>query len=234
VDKGIKESGIVNIGRRHADGSFSSLVILENSSYTVKESFAKGSTEGEDDRIRLSKGTPITVDLYVQIAVPQDKDLRNSIFAQITPTAVEGQDRVMQIPLQTIYDRLAKMSVRGKTREVFTKYETTGQVMSKYKEVTAEIAVDITNIFKETNSPLELVSVSLGNVKEDVTVLKAQSQIDEARNLALAINEVGNAIRNNPGYLEKLKFDTLKEIGLKSSNLIIMDTNKSVVLPVGK
>jgi uncharacterized lipoprotein NlpE involved in copper resistance len=84
----ILESGQVDLGERKNDGTFTSLVLLEVSTKTIKESFdAAGADPNEagDHRVRTKDGAPVAVDIYVQMAVPQDKKLRDGIFAMISP-----------------------------------------------------------------------------------------------------------------------------------------------------
>jgi hypothetical protein len=77
-DKETKEAGQVDIGDEARDGTATSLVLLEVTTTTVKEQFlASGDgNDKEDHRVRTKDGTPLAVDIYVQMAVPVDATIR--------------------------------------------------------------------------------------------------------------------------------------------------------------
>lgn len=70
----ILESGQVDLGATNNNGTSTSLVLLEVSTTTIKESFdIAGADKNEvgDHRVRTKDGAPVSVDIYVQVAVPQ-------------------------------------------------------------------------------------------------------------------------------------------------------------------
>lgn len=221
----IWEAGQVDMGTTDTLGRGNQMVICEATSVTIKESFGKPSAENgnEDHRIIAKDKTPLAIDVYVQVMVPDDKKMRDSIFAQVTPVPIQNQDRASKITLGQIYTQFARMTIRGKTRQIFSKYEGYMDVMSKYDQVSREVSGMIIETFKETKVPLKLIAGQLSNVKADETVWAAENQKAAAAAQVSVINDIGAAMRNNPSYLEKYKWDVLKEIAGKQSLTIIVD-----------
>lgn len=198
-DKDILEAGQVDIGVISSNGQYTSLVLLEASTITVKESFGQATDSVKEDHRVMTKTAPLTVDIYVQLSVPKEIKLRNNAFACITPKAVS--ERVSSISLSSIYDQFAKMTVRGRVRGIFAKYNDWKEVMDNYEKVNAEIAF----IFY----PLVQRSAQLPK-------LKVQS-----------IEALGDAIRKNAGYLSIRKWEVLEKIISSPNsariNLIVSD-----------
>ncbi len=95
----ILESGQVDLGPENNNGTSTSLVLLEVTTTSIKESFdADGVDKNEagDHRVRTKDGAPVAVDIYVQVAVPQDKKLRDGIYAMISPEPT-GDPRVCSL-----------------------------------------------------------------------------------------------------------------------------------------
>ncbi len=115
----ILESGQVDLGAKNSNGTSTSLVLLEVTTTTIKESFdAEGLDKNEagDHRVRTKDGAPVAVDIYVQVAVPQDKKLRDGLYAMISPEQTKGDERVSVITIDAIYSQFAKMTIRGNVR----------------------------------------------------------------------------------------------------------------------
>jgi hypothetical protein len=229
---GVIESGQVDIGQTDTDGRGNRLVLLEATSVTIKEVFDKANqnNNNEDHRIITMKGNnkmPLAVDIYVQVMVPDDPKMRDSIFAQVTPVPEKDNDRVSKITLEQVYNQFAKMTIRGKTRQIFTGYAGYDDVMLKYEAVSSLVAGMITNTFTVNKVPLKLIAGQLSNVKADETVWKAENDKASAAATASAIEQVGVALRSNPGYLEKYKWDVLKEIAGKQNLTIIVNDGRA-------
>jgi len=222
----IHEAGQLDIGVQGWDGRSNQLVICEATSVTIKESFGKPTKEvSEDHRIIGKDKVPFSVDMYVQVMVPDEKKLRDSIFAQVTPKPLQGGDgRVSRITLSDIYIRFAQMTIRGKAREIFTEYQGYQDVMGQYNLVSKRIAGMIAETFEENKVPLKLLAGQLSNVKADETVWAAENQKAAATAQVEVIDKIGVAMRNNPAYLEKYKWDVLKEIAGKQSLTIIVNS----------
>ena len=223
----ILESGQVDLGDRKNDGTFTSLVLLEVSTKTIKESFdAAGADPNEagDHRVRTKDGAPVAVDIYVQMAVPQDKKLRDGIFAMISPQPT-NDERISIITIDAVYSQFAKMTIRGNVRSIFAKYHNVDSVYAHYTEINAEISLMVINVIKQSKAPFEILNAQLSNVKEDPTILESKNKLIAARNEAKAADELGKAIKENPQYMEARRLQVLERVGSSSKNtLIIMDT----------
>lgn len=215
------EAGQVDIGDESNNGSCNKLVICEATSVTIKESFSKNGDKGEDHRIITTDKVPLTVDLYTQVMVPEEKKMRDSIFAQVTPIPTK-MDRVSKITLEMIYDRFARMTIRGKTRQIFSKYKNYDRVMANYDQINKEVSAMIIDTFQQTKIPLRLLGGQLSNVKVDGVVLDALNEEAAAKARANAITIIGAAIRANPGYLEKYKWDKVLEITDKNPKMTLI------------
>ena len=230
------EAGQVDIGELDNVGRGNQLVLCEATSFTIKESFAMASEDGkEDHRVITKSNAPIAADIYIQVMVPDDGPLRESIFAQVTPSYEKGDNREGRITLEQIYSQFAKMTVRGKTRQIFASYKDYSDVMSNYDRVTAEVAKMVSETFKTSKVPLKLVATQLSNVKADQKVWDAENRRASADAEVAVIEKIGEAIRRNPGYLEKYKWDTLREAAGEGTTIIVTDDGKtpSYNIPVG-
>ena len=81
-DNRILEAGQVDLGVKADNDQYTSLVLLEASSITIKEEFhqADGQTDAEDHRVMTLNKTPLTVDIRVQMSLPKEDKLRNVAF----------------------------------------------------------------------------------------------------------------------------------------------------------
>lgn len=235
---GVYEAGQVDIGQLDAERRGNRLINCEASSVTVKESFSGPSEANgnEDHRIVTQKKVPLAVDLYVQVAVPDDPKTRDSIFAQVTPRPSKNDERVSWIYLQDIYNQFAQMDIRGKTRQIFTSYKDYDDVMAHYDDVNKKISAMIIDTFKQSKVPLKLISGQISNVKADATVWEAENKRAAATAEVDTINAIGKAIRENPGYLEKYKWDQLKDMAGKGVTVIVNDggANKPIGINIPK
>ena len=231
----ILESGQVDLGETNNDGMSTSLVLLEVTTTTIKESFdAAGSDKNEvgDHRCRTKDGAPVAVDIYVQVAIPQDKKLRDGIYAMISPEAT-SDPRVSIITIDAVYSQFAKLTIRGNVRGIFAKYENVDSVYANYSKINAEIALMIIGVIKQSKAPFEIIDAQLSNVKEDPIILSSKNKLVAATNEAAAADILGAAIRSNPQYLENRRLDVLEKVGVSSKNtLIIMDTKNNTTLSI--
>jgi hypothetical protein len=218
-EKGIKEAGQVDLGMVDNDGTCNKLVLLEASTINVKEPFQKNK-DGEDHRIKLKDGY-IIADIYVQFALPVDANLRENAFTCITPTASKDA-RVSVINLEEIYNKFAKMNVRGKVREAFLPYKNVDEVMANMVKVNAEVGKIVMQVMKESKAPLELISVQLSNVKEDESIVESKNKNESANNEVQTIEKIGNALRNNPGYVEYYKWQVISEVMKANPNAVLI------------
>jgi hypothetical protein len=152
----------------------------------------------------------------------------DGIFAQITPVEDPKQKRVSIISISSIYERFAKMTIRGNVRAMFARYKDADDVMANYEKINGEISQMIINVVKESKAPFQIVSAQLSNVKEDPTILESKNKLVAANNEVAAIEKVGDAIRKNPNYIEARKWDVIEKVGAKTaSNLIVITDGKN-------
>lgn len=221
------DAGQVDIGNfRNGEGN--SLVLIEATTVTVKESFtdAYNSPDKQDHRIMTSSGTPLTVDIYVQFEFPQDDKLINNAFIQVTPVKYQDQSRVYIITLEDIYKKYAQMNVRGKTREIFAKYKNDAEAIENYEKANAQISKMIIDVFAESKAPLHLISGQLSNIKVDNMIWEMKNKLQAAETDVKIIKIQSDALAQNPQYLEKLRWESLIKISEKG-NLIIMTDGKT-------
>ena len=228
--KGIINAGQVDIGKLTSNGTGNSLVLLEATTITIKESFMKSNDDNEDHRVRTKDGTPLTVDIYVQVALPVEDKTLDEAFASVTPKPNPADKRVYSVTLEDIYTRFAKMTVRGKVREIFARYKDADAVMGDYGKVNAEIGVMALDVFEKSGAPCQLISAQLSNVKEDEDVLKSKNENIAAQNQAKSIEQIGEALRRNPEYATFMKWQTLKDMAGKGVSIYVIDGEKGPVL----
>ena len=218
----IYEMGQMDIGDFDNEGRGNRAVMLEATSVTIKEQFKTSDKDGEDHRIMSKDRIPLVVDIYMQTQLPAEKRMRDSIFAQVTPKPGADDQRVFKITLEEVYVRFAKMTIRGKTREIFSRY-TADQVMTNYERVNKEIKAMVSDTFTRNKVPLDLIDGQLSNVKVDPKIWDAMNKKVAAERDVKTINMIGEAIRKNPGYIQKYKWDQLEKISGKGVTIIVND-----------
>lgn len=229
-DSRIFEAGQVDLGVRNTStGTYNTLVLLEATSATVKEQFseadAPGNTDKQDHRVFTRDKVPLAVDFYVRALVPTEAPDRNAIFAQITPA--DREPWVKQITVAEIYSQMATMDVRGKVRGVFASYNSYQDIYDNYQKVSDTIAGVVSDTFKANGVPLVLQNAQLSNVKPDASVWAVQNQNAGASSLVDTINQIGTALRNNPEYVEYMKWEALPKMS-ESANSTVIVTDGSV------
>ena len=221
----VKGPGQVDIGNTTNSGVGNQLVMLESTAMTVKESFTQKmneeTNEKMDHRLRTADGTPLNGDIYVQIGVPTDKSTLDDVFTSITPRRTDNS-RVYLVSIVEIYKQYAQMTVRGKVREIFAGYETTELVMANIAKINGEITLAAHEIFENSGAPVELMSVSLSNIKEDDEILASKNALIAAENKAKQIKIEGEALRNNPNYLKLRELDVLEKFAKNTGNTLIL------------
>jgi hypothetical protein len=226
-DKGILEAGQVDIGTENGDGTYTTLVILEATSVSTKESFGQAVNVGEDHRILIGK-TPVTVDVYVRMMVPREPEKRNAIFAQITPKRTG--ERLSTITVAQIYAQFAQMDVRSGIREVLQKQTDVGYITTHLDEFNDKLGAMAIRMFERSGVPLLVQNVTLSNVKMDQTVWDAENQKAAALAQVEAINKIGAALRANPEYGLFKKYDTYEKISSKIGTFTIIEGNPGGVV----
>jgi len=226
----VKGPGQVNIGKQTGAGVGNQLVLLESTAMTVKEPFTQKinseTNEKEDHRLRTSDGTPLNGDIYVQIGVPTDKSTLDDVFTSITPQQTNNK-RVYEVSIIKIYEQYAQMTVRGKVREIFAGYKDAEAVMANIEKINGQITLASHEIFKNSGAPVLLMSVSISNIKEDDEILKSKNDLIAAQNEAQSIALIGRAMRENPQYLEKYKWDVISEFSSQTGNTLILSEGGS-------
>lgn len=226
----VREAGMVDLRDTDMQGRYSVLVLLEATSTTVKEQFLAKGTDSEDHRVLTKNGTPLTVDLYTRALLPENESVRNAIFVQVTPEDT-GDSRIKRITIERIYDRFARMDVRGKVRGIFAQYEDYEAVYANYDEINAKIATAVLETFKQNGVPLKLQNAQLSNVKPDETIWAAQNIKVAADAQVVAIDKVGAAYRRNPEYGIAKKWESLIQIvekgGQNGTNTVIITDGRS-------
>jgi len=226
----VRGPGQVDIGRQTAQGVGNQLVLLESTAMTVKEPFTQkvNSETGEkqDHRLRTSDGTPLNGDIYVQIGVPTDKSVLDDVFTSITPTQTDN-NRVYEVSIIKIYEQYAQMTVRGKVREIFSTYQTTDEVMANIAKINGEITLASHEIFKNSGAPVQLMSVSISNIKEDDEILKSKNDLIAATNEAQSIALKGAAMKKNPDYLKLRELEVIEKFAETSGNTLILSIGEN-------
>jgi len=98
--------------------------------------------------------------------------------------------------------------------------------MANYSKLNNEISQVVSSSFKETKTPLVLLSAEVSNIKPDEAITQAQNQLAAAQSEIDQMDAVGKAIQRNPRYLEKYKWDVIREAAGKGSTIIIDASEK--------
>jgi len=231
-----KEAGQVDLGQKNGNGTYNQLVLLELTSTTVMESFnpAKAVSEGgdnEDHRVLTRDGVPVSVDVYVRLIVPPDKSIWDKILAEVTPIHYNGDQtkgipadpsEVQRVFVSDIYTKFAQPEVRGAIRTLFASYDNYEAVYSDFANLPKKLGDKLAIIFKDSDVPLNMMQVSLSNVKPDEALWAAKNQQAAAEAQVAAIKAVGQAMKDNPGYVEYMKWEYLLKIAQTGTNVTIV------------
>jgi len=226
--KKIWEPGMVDLGTPGRGGNQNILVLLEANSTTVKEQFlsADASPDKQDHRILTKNGAPLSVDVYIRGIVPEDPEIRNSVFIQVTPVVDPVDPRVRRITLREVYERFAAMDIRNRIRDTFTKYEGYKDVMANYPNVNKQITESVFEVFKLNKIPINLQNVELSNVKPDPAVWVAENEKAAAESKVYSIDKIGQALQRNPRYIYFLQWQSaekIAEVGSKNgTNTVVI------------
>jgi hypothetical protein len=228
-DKGILEAGQTDIGAKNNDGTYTSLVTLEATSVSTKESFGQsGGANGEEDHRVLIGKTPVSVDVYVRMMVPKESEKRNAIFAQVTPKSIG--DRTSSITVTQIYEQFAKMDIRSGIREVLQKQTDVNYINTHFDEFNDKLGAMAIRMFERSGVPLLVQNVTLSNVKMDQSVWEAENQKTAALAQVEAITKIGTALRANPEYALFKKYDTYEKIKDKIGSFTIIEGNPNGIV----
>jgi hypothetical protein len=225
-DKEILEAGQVDIGMPLSNGMYTTLVLLEATSISEKESFDAGDG-GEDHRILIGK-TPIAVDVYVRMSIPQELDRRNALFSLITAKA--SGDRVSTITIKDVYERFAKMDVRSGVRSVLQKEDNVDSVLKDLDSFNDNLGKMAIQMFERSGTPLVVQNVTISNVKMDAKIWEAENQKAAALAQVEVIKQVGAALRANPEYLSIRRYDTYEKIAGKIGSFTIIEGNPGGII----
>lgn len=225
-DSALLPPGQVNIGAGSCTGKQSKLVLLEATTITILETFrdAVASTDKVDHRIITKDGVPTSVDMYVRVNVPDDATSRNNIFALMTPTGAAGSN-VYTITLQNIYARFVEMDVRNRVRDIICSQPNFQGVLSNYDAVNKQVAAAVIQAFKDDHVPLILQDAQLSQVLPDPQVWDSEVKLKAAEAQIQAIEKIGDAMANTPGYQNFLKWQTLQNIAQTGNLIVITDGN---------
>lgn len=230
--KGIIEAGQVSLKDESVNGEKERLVLLEATSVSIKESYAKTTVDGKEVDNRIDIGSPTTVDVYIRVKAPSDEVLRDAIFAQITAEVIN--DRLSMIKLDSVYTRLAKMDVRSAIRQVLSKYSSVDSIRHHQDKVNDELGAAVLAMFKRSGVTLELQNVVISNIQEDAIVLESMNRQLAAQSEVATIDSIGAAIRRNPQYLTMKKYQTYEAVASKGATMVMIDgqDNGRVTIPL--
>lgn len=237
--KKIYTSGQVDIGKLGPAGVGNSLVLVENTSITVKESFLgpAANSDKEDHRIVMQDDmVPVSVDVRISFMTPdfsKDEDTEK-LFTLITPEDWKDNKRMQVIRLEKIYEQSAKLAVRGTIRETFdksfeSKKRTYQAAMGNRDKLNTDIAAAVIREVKESGIPLKVKAVYLSMVMPDESVWKVNAQISSAEAQISAMKRLAAEIEKLPNGMEVYRLIMMREvveIGSKNG------TN-TVVWPIG-
>jgi len=203
----IIESGQLNLGGENMDGRANQAVFMEATAVQMKESFMS-SQGGEDHRIIVSNSAdstgpmPVAVDVYVRLRIPTNAQLRNRVFAEITPTASQGNARVSWITVEAVYNRFVHQEARSIIRQVIGAYPDDRAINMSRAKIEEDLTRALNERLRMLRVPLELQSVSLSNVTPDPIVQSNRNRQAGAAAEVASIDAVGAALARNPRYVE--------------------------------
>jgi hypothetical protein len=104
------------------------------------------------------------------------------------------------------------MDVRGATRAIVVRRKDFPTLLNEYDSVNSEIQAAVLETFKKNGVPLLLQNAQISNAKPDEAVWSSQNASAAADARVVAIEKLGRAIRENPGYLQLRKIEMLEGV----------------------
>lgn len=233
--KKVYTSGQVDIGQLGANKIGNNLILVENTSITVKESFLgpAANPDKEDHRIVLQDDSvPMSVDVRISFMTPdfsKDEDVEK-LFTLITPDEWKDDKRLQVIRLERIYAQTARLAVRSTIRDAIDKNTRSWKAaMASREKLNAEIAAATIKEVKDSGIPLKVKAVHLSMLMPDENVWKASAQISAAEAQVNSLKKLAKEIEALPNGIEIYRLLMMREaveIGSRSG------TN-TVIWPIG-
>jgi len=229
----IYSPGQVDIGEVDVSGRGNSLVLIQMSAFAIKEQFlgAQATDDKEDHRVFTADKTPVTLDVRIMLTAPDavdDPDSVKRFFTLGNPASSKNDNRVMFITLESIYEEQAQLQVRGKIRDIVSKYANFDEAFAKRSDLNAEIRTVLTATLKERQIPLIIVDCQISNIKPDPLVWQNQVRVQAADADIQAMKMIQGYLDANPSARLIFTLNQLKEIARISSengnNTIIITT----------
>lgn len=213
----IYTSGQVDIGTTRSDGEANCLVLVENTSVTVTESFLGpgASKAGEDHRIVTRDDmVPLSVDVRISFMSPDfSKKESDKLFTLITPEPMEGGDsRIRVIRLENIYKNLGKLEVRSAIRRTFDyQVKTYKQALASRNQLNDAIGSDVMKAIVESGVPLRVKSVDLSMMMPDENIWKTTAANSAADAQIISLEKLADKINKTPNGLEIYNLIMMRE-----------------------
>lgn len=210
-------SGQVNIGTLDNDKQGNVLILVENTSITVKESFlgSHANPDKEDHRIVLEDMIPLSVDVRISFMTPDfsHKD-SDKLFTLITPEKLNANDdRVQVIRLEKIYDMLGKMGVRSTIRKVFDEHgKNYKNVLINRTKINDILSKEIIKELSESGIPLRAKAVDISMIMPDENIWRTNAEISAAEAKVLNMRKLAEEINKLPNGLEIYRLLMMKEM----------------------
>ena len=239
-DGKVRTPGQIDLGVTGPGGWMNRLVLIQRSGVEVKEQFLSKGEDGEDHRCLVGgKQMPVTLDVRVLLAIPNYetadgiKDL-NRLFHLGNPQILADTDgRIMRISAESIYNEQARQFVRGRIRQICAGYESfdamfTALADTSDKGLAKRVEHAVSEILKQQNVPLALVSAFPSNLKPDDTIIAAIAAREAAERRIQAIETITRFLDNDPTGSRRLVYQmqTWQEIVAKGNanghNTILM------------
>jgi hypothetical protein len=119
-----------------------------------------------------------------------------------------------------VYEQFARMDVRSGIREIFASYDDDGEVLANLKKINGQIDAEAVKVFAENKVPLKLQNSKISNTKVDDVIWQAETKRAAAAAEADRIRIIGEAVRNNPGYIAYAKWNVIEKSGVKDVTVI--------------
>ncbi|MFH1598336.1 MAG: hypothetical protein ABIB97_04715 [Patescibacteria group bacterium] len=225
----ILEPGQVDIGKLGAGGKGSYVVQVEVTAVQIKDRYLPA--ELMPDRVnhmidcaphpKTGEVAQVTADVYYREIVKVTPEYINLIINSITPIPssmdprVPDDPRVFIITTEMIHEHFAAMKLRAGTREVFREYVDYRDIQRNRPKIELELGAMAKKVYAEADIPIELLDMSLSNVKAPQEIWEAEIRRLAADQEVARINQIGAAVAANPAYLQMRDLEIKKEVQLK-------------------
>lgn len=210
------QDGIIQPSKFRLEGfcyNCDNLILAEASDYGT----------GESMKIYMPKDElNLQVDVRGVFSISAEEANVEMVFARITATRVEGNNRMQIIPMTKVYNTYAQPVIRSTIRAILTKY-TIAQVMENRDTISHELSQEVRSRLSST--PITTIRFGLADVQPPAVIVSAREAAKE-REIAIQRAEADKQVSLKEAEAALEVAVKQQEVDLKEAETQVMVNKK--------